>query len=352
MKIIAYIPGPTDATNFYRGQGPLSELRKLDQNIDVTYIWKPELDIFRFKGADIFFMQRPDQRSQLTLMREVAKTLKLPIIIDYDDNVFDKSIDSKYALYNKKFQHNDYIGNTRSFLSDATEVWTTTEALKDKLSAYNTNVQIIKNAFDDYIFTTTPVYNRNKRILWRGSEDHEEDLRTHKDSIIKAIQENPDFEFVFISEAKFDWMIEIEGKYKNFFFLNSEPTYDYFGLIERLRPSIFMVPLNDSPFNRCKSDVAAIEALYSGAKCIAPDWPEWHELKNIINYNCTPEGFLETLQHEIDRVRKNAGFDPSTSKIIQINGGTSLGTLEHTPEPRKLSDINKIRLERLRKYVK
>ena len=54
------------------------------------------------------------------------------------------------------------------------------------------------------------------------------------------------------------------------------------------------VPLHDSYFNRCKSNIAALEGTYAGAVCLVPDWPEW-QIPGTLKYK-TQEEFAEKAE--------------------------------------------------------
>ena len=58
-----------------------------------------------------------------------------------------------------------------------------------------------------------------------------------------------------------------------------------------------MVPLADHPFNRSKSNIAYLEAIYSGAICVAPDWDEWRH-PGVLTYT-GKESFQAQLQRAI-----------------------------------------------------
>jgi hypothetical protein len=57
---------------------------------------------------------------------------------------------------------------------------------------------------------------------------------------------------------------------------------------------VHIVPLRDNAFNRCRSNLAWIEATCAGAVVIAPDWEEWRR-PGIMNYT-DAEGFRRTLR--------------------------------------------------------
>ena len=44
-----------------------------------------------------------------------------------------------------------------------------------------------------------------------------------------------------------------------------------------LQPNFVVVPLQDDPFNRCKSNIGWLEATYFGAVCLASCLPEFEK---------------------------------------------------------------------------
>jgi hypothetical protein len=72
---------------------------------------------------------------------------------------------------------------------------------------------------------------------------------------------------------------------------------DYFGFMgqfKRMKPWTHIVPLTDNPFNRAKSNISALEAIYAGAIPIVPDWEEW-QIPGAMRYNSF-ESFGETVK--------------------------------------------------------
>jgi hypothetical protein len=52
-------------------------------------------------------------------------------------------------------------------------------------------------------------------------------------------------------------------------------TVAYVDALFDVRPHFVVVPLQDNPFNRAKSNIAELEAQAAGAIAIVPDWEEW-----------------------------------------------------------------------------
>jgi len=52
-------------------------------------------------------------------------------------------------------------------------------------------------------------------------------------------------------------------------------THQYMAAYGHLGPWVSVVPLEDTAFNRAKSNLAWIEATCAGALTLAPMWPDW-----------------------------------------------------------------------------
>ncbi len=66
-----------------------------------------------------------------------------------------------------------------------------------------------------------------------------------------------------------------------------------------IRPSLCIVPLWDSPFNKAKSNIAALEAAFAGAPALVPDWAEW-KLPGSIRYSS-----VEDFEKKLDDALSN-----------------------------------------------
>ena len=327
MRIGVSIANFNDGTSFYRGHGVTSELHKIDHTLNVEYI--KDTDIVKLKGMGCSFVQRPDQQRDIILMKTLKK-LNIPIIIDYDDYLLGVP---EFNRYHKimDIAGNDYKVHVKQALSIADMVWTSTDELCLLLKKYNSNIHVIRNAFDDQIYTPYEGFNTTKTVLWRGSSTHEKDLELHLPQITALIKNNQDFKFVFLIDKFFSWLLDLQKNYKNVELIKAVPVFEYFYKLEQIKASIMIVPLEHSEFNKCKSDVAAIEGIGTGALVVAPDWDEWRELSTHL-YK-TNEDFLYQTQTAIDSVK--AGLNTSMKK----------------PKVRLLSEANKKRVELIKECV-
>ena len=287
MKILVLLHSATDSCSFYRAGGVLPELRKkIDVQILVVQWDQIELHWQRIIEFDLLFMQRPFTNEQASFV-QFMKNFNIPVWVDYDDNVLEVPAENKHA-----FLYNDEVrANIKQILASADAVSVTTPHLKRVFDEHGCNCVVIPNAFNDFIFTKRELPRvPQKTALWRGSDSHIFDLMTVGDEFNILAKENPDWKYIFM--GFFPWYY---AEAKN---VMSAPTMDvmlYFNRIRHLSPSVVFTPLADTSFNRCKSNIAWIEAIYAGAICVAPNFAEWQQ-KGTILYD-RPANFPAAMHH-------------------------------------------------------
>jgi hypothetical protein len=104
-------------------------------------------------------------------------------------------------------------------------------------------------------------------------------------------------------------------------------TVAYVDALFDIRPHFVVVPLQDNPFNRAKSNIAELEAQAAGAIAIVPDWEEW---RSVVRYNETNE---ETPCDQLNRILNN----------LELR----LDKYSPPPADRSLSAVNRMRYELL-----
>jgi len=232
---------------------------------------------------DIIFMQRPYTAMERNLAAYI-KELHIPLWIDYDDNLLALPSDNPNF---SKYNDTQTKQNIAALLTMADVVSVSTGALKEAFSGYNKNIQLISNAINLDIFSRINK-KQTDTFLWRGSETHQLDLLTYMIELSESIESFKNWNWHFY--GYYPWML-LQGK-KAYF---SAPTdvIPYHKNIQDMAPKCMIVPLADHKFNRCKSNIAALEGILAGAVCIVPDWPEW-QIPGTLKYKNQAE-FKECL---------------------------------------------------------
>lgn len=326
-------PSIVDSCSFYRGFGPLSELTKANDGFSLYHV--NELNWATLNQIDVLSLPRVYEQQTYGALKMAINNFK-PVWIDYDDNLF------CVPRSNPSFAH---FANKESILAQAAElasaITVTTEALYKTYKTYNKNTFIIPNAYNDQMFGPLPHHKGPKRklLVWRGSNTHDEDLVPIADDLV-AVVKSPEFS---------DWKI---------LFIGYNPTYitcrvpadrvlyrdamdiiDYFRYLPTLNAAMMVVPLADTEFNRCKSNIAWIEGTVMGAAVYASDLPEFRKpgIQNV------SRGTLaRTLLEAITQANKNGDF-------LQERYETSRAFVE---ENLYLSKVNQLRVDLLRVLAK
>jgi hypothetical protein len=316
-RINCLIPNQTDVTSLYRAVGPMS---KLKHHIDCEFTHTTSISWASLAWCDILFLQRP-WGDAFEKACEIAVTNKIPIWIDFDDNLLEiPDWNPAKKLYHKPEEQKGMV----RMLEMASCITTTTEYLKNQFLQYNQNVFIIPNAVDDYLFDFKSVDSPSPKTIinWRGSSTHQEDLKSILASLRKVQNR--------LDQNTIDHMFHFMGSDANMLksilrFKQVEPLdpIHYFHYISTLGAKIQLVPLVDIPFNHAKSNIAWLEGIISGAVTIAPKYlPEFNR-PGCLNYS-TLEEFEEilyeaTIQDISEFYKQGWSFVASNLRLSKVN---------------------------------
>jgi len=277
MKNLAVIcPSQTDATSFYRGVGPLAELRRERSDLALTFI--NSIDWATLKLCDAVFLQRPFSNNHL-MIAELTKRNRLPLWLDFDDDLFCvPEWNPCAAIYNKK----EIQKNVATMAALADVITVSTEAIRERLLPLNKNIVVVPNAFDERLVGARPEHKQPDAplIMWRGSKTHRKDLNVAGEACIQLSQANPNATWLFLGETP--WFADYMP-HKNTICAEPIDPIEYWEFLGKTKPSIMIVPLNDCEFNRSKSNICWQEASFAGAATLAPNWPEWKK-PGVTNY--------------------------------------------------------------------
>lgn len=284
ISIAAHIPTPGDATSWFRGHGPMAGIMR--KHPKIRFI-SPDPWNWPSLGSSLgVFMQRPftkDQRSAFEIAKDVGKKVWL----DYDDLLFDVPTDNPTYF---KYMRDEIQGNVRLMLEHCDYLSVSTQALADiygPVCKKATKIVVIPNALDIDVLGQPLRGKQGKDMLWRGSRTHHKDVYVHSPSIIEvaSAQYASDWKWHFIGDNL--WFLTDRMPQKRTYIMEPLDIVLYHRHLEKLAPVAVMVPLHDSPFNRCKSNIAWMEATYAGAVCLGPDWDEWKR-PGVLNYDSRP----------------------------------------------------------------
>lgn len=323
IRVLTIAPSAQDGTSFYRLSGVMPYLEKEFKNIVIKDLSnRNDLDWSDYTSYDVVVFQRPFIKSHVAVLG-IIKSMGIKIIIDYDDDVL--NLDNHNPVY--KF-YDDNRANIEECAKLADVIWVSTESIKQTFLELNSNVAVVPNAHNDYLF---PVKNKReynaetKKIAYRGGKTHELDVYNHIDDWVEIINGNTNFDFFFVG-SRFPYLEDQCGD--NYSIVEGLHIIDYFNYFYDLNPNIFIYPLNNSLFNRGKSNISWIEATYAGAAVIAPEYMSEFIKPGIINFN---ESFVELF----NKVKND-------NKVLSILNDISWNYIQ---EHLLLSEVNKKRYQ-------
>lgn len=261
--LLCFFPDELDCTSFYRGQGPLQTLRRKDRQFEMVIT--KDLNWVKLKSCDGIFFQRPWHPQHLAAIK-AAKRMNKPVWLDYDDNLMAVPMSNKrYDLYSDPGIEQTII--TMLQLSDVVTV--TTKALEDVFKPYAKSIRVVPNAYDPECLGDLRAveFSQNKHITWRGGDSHTKDLLPHLDVLERIIKDNPDWLFEFMGNTP--WQVMERLRFQNVVMTPAMDPIEYFAALRLKKPAIMIVPLQDTAFNRAKSNIAWLEAASAGAIVLA-----------------------------------------------------------------------------------
>lgn len=311
MKILMVIDSRFQSGSWWRSTGPLAALSK---KMDIQMMYQPveHLRWIDVVSADVVFMHRPFHPEHKRVY-DLAKSYQVPLWLDYDDLLTQIPLDNETEDI---YMMPDNIDRVIKMILHADVVSVSTNEMKRQLDKWRPlkDCVVVKNAYPKkwWHWRDLPQYKKHpvKRVMWRGSKHHQKDLLHVKDDIIRVAKKFPDMEFAFIGWKP--WYILEDTE--NCFSVGPCEVTDYFHNLRGINPDVVMVPLADSTFNRCKSNIAMIEGAMAGGLVVAPKWEEW-AVPGVMNY----ESLADTMEQACEKAMSDTHLEEAeqTWKYVQ-----------------------------------
>lgn len=289
MRILVISPFGRDANSFWRCMGPMNYLSKSSKGEIFVETPQPgaQLAWDVLTKYDLIFLHRPCRKDDLIVM-QIARNANIPVWVDYDDWLFHLPEWNPH----KGVYHNPNMQTMIAhIMASADLISVTTEALQKAISKINDRVIIVPNAYPSPTLSWRPEAQMPRKITyaWRGTATHDGDLLSVKEglkSLHDTLHVMGDLPYAVKSEMD-------PSQYK---LIPHQDVLIYWQSIFQLAPKFVINPLHDCFFNRCKSNIAWMEATHAGALTIAPDLPEWRQ-PGVITYQAgNNESFNEAIK--------------------------------------------------------
>jgi hypothetical protein len=320
--LLYYHSGLDTASAYYRGVGELAKIRK-DTGHQFEIIPERSPAINRIVQADGIFLERPYTQDHYDVVLH-ARLEGIPVWIDYDDFLYD--------IPESNPCHSTYTDSAKDRIEKIT-------ALADYVSFSTVNLmnQMRIDGKENYVINNglpkeqswinrIEKSRKEKTILWRGSETHSEDLMSVMGAIIQFANEHPEVKFEFMGYSPW-FLTKYLPKWQ---FLGGVPLGDYFISMARMSPDAVIVPLVNSDFNLCKSNIAGLEATsLSDSLVICPSFLEWQG-NGWTNYE-SEESFYNSLNHvlQLDTQSRTGLVEKSKNLITEKYGDGSVDSVSN-----------------------
>lgn len=289
LKLLVTGPSLSDASQVYRGIGPLSYLEK--QGLIEIITAKPVVwtDLYRVDAVFLLRPHHPEHYKFATMVKELG----LPLWVDHDD-LFNKL--PKWNPNRKTMNLKEVQSAFRKTIELADVVSFSTENLRNSVKkiAKPKTSYVIQNAIDHYRYRVPPKPNDSDIVTWRGSATHDGDLESQMSTLQWLQKHRRLVMFGDVSQ-------KIRKKLPNATFYTGSSWHAWFKLFRKIKPGIHIIPLVDNEFNRAKSDCAVLEALIAGAPSVCPAW-----LDGGLGYNHYIK--CETIKKAVLALEKNKEY--------------------------------------------
>lgn len=251
--------------SFYRELGPWSYIAKIDPALQLitqnNAMWDGLVSTDWVMANGCYIEEQYNGLAE-------AKHLGTKVWVDYDDAV-------GFVDWHSPRAHRFPREQCQKWSEKCIEIAdVVTVSTPDVAAVMSKKAIVIPNAWDHRMHKMASGPSLNKTVLWRGSDTHSADLAYFDSALERLAIEYRDWKFVYIGNINAP-RFQVRHNLSNVKLIPSLPLIQYFRKMHEINPSVVIVPMIDTTFNRCRSNIAWIEATSIGAKCVAPDWPAW-----------------------------------------------------------------------------
>lgn len=290
-KVLVYPLDPNDTTSLWRVNGVLPYIQNKDfELVNAHSVLPKENGMIRFNwsslvGYSILLMQRPFAHDHVALLM-TAKNMGLKIILDYDDDLWNVPFTNPtYQMYRDAVLN----GSLDKCVSLADIIWCSTPSIQ---SVIGFNTLHVPNCHNDYLFKVKNKrpYVPGKKCFYRGGSSHKADVMSVADEMVKLMNENTDWTFMWMGD-RFEYMEIRTGD--NHQIIPGMPIMDYFRCLNQESPNIMLFPLQTNKFNEGKSNICWLEGSFSGAALFGN--------KNLPEFNLDCIASIDNIQDGLKR---------------------------------------------------
>lgn len=228
----------------------------------------------RVDDCDLFIVQRlfPSQETS-SVLEKVFRSGK-PVIYETDDLL--DEIPSDNSLYDLARPRTPHI---HEVIRKAAGISVSTGAIKNRYSQFNSNIKVFANHLTEERWQDVAIASNAQApitIGFAGTSGHRGDLKLIENAILKAAR-------IFGDRVRFIFWGAITDDLRtlpNCEWISTQVSYfEYPRRLASLGFDIALVPLANTPFNECKSDIKWLEYSILGIPSICSDVGVYTEAK-------------------------------------------------------------------------
>lgn len=280
---------------------------------DLTLIEEERFTDYELAAIDVLVCHAPATKSHARAML-AAKSAGAKIIGDYDDLVFDIDTINPASSY---WGAEETQFKAVELLMECDAVTVSTKALADEFKErFMIDAYVVNNALNDIAYPPWPRAQKPREkplILWRGSNTHEGDIYSHREAF-KPLR-NGEYLFFGYNPAK---LTKRYGGYLDSVpFERGVPWFPaYMQRLYQINPTYMVVPLEDTKFNRCKSNISLLEGTWANSTIVAPAYmPEFNQIPCILYSDAQELGdILQAIGRADDSI---ANLSADARKVVK-----------------------------------
>ncbi|WP_029151569.1 glycosyltransferase family protein [Methylovulum miyakonense] len=224
----------------------------------------PWYDLDAARRADLIIIQRHfPSVSTAKILRKIIG-LKIPLVYDLDDMFLD--VPASHPNYQRLKGHSPYI---KWILNEADLITVSTEGLQNSLQKHTPRpIRVKPNLVDWGLFAAQPrPANDQFNFLISGTPTHRKDWALIEEPLLEVLHKHPNVNAVFFGELPKRFSNCASAR-----FIDFQRDYQrYASSLKKLDVHAALTPLEDTPFNRCKSNIKWLEYSAAGIAGIFSD---------------------------------------------------------------------------------
>jgi tetratricopeptide (TPR) repeat protein len=279
----------------YRMEWPIESLAKLDPSLHLLTVHAQAKERYELAAkADLLVLFQTNDVDFISVI-EQRKQAGLQTICEFNDNFYAPQPWSPVA---KAWSSNHLRATYELFLTHADQIMVTSEGLRD-LFASRTNVPmtIIQNAIPDLHASLDSLVAQKKRhsFGWAGSLGHVADILSVGPMVKAYLASHPAATFHVMGNESLASNLHLQEQY---FYTGWGPVERYFEFWDSIEVGI--IPLLDTPYNQCRSDIKVLEMVSRGVVPIVPFAKPYQTLIEKFKIPCYRQ--LRELMTRVDEV--------------------------------------------------